>query len=62
LTNLTEASSALRMTRTEGPETALGSAWQLAMALGGSPTIEDAGDRKVRVKVLLSLERGVSPA
>jgi len=34
---------------------ALAAAWQLALALGGSPFIETTADRKVRVQISLPL-------
>jgi len=56
LTSLTEASATLRTLRCGGPELALASAWQLALALGGSPSIEITTDRKVRVAISLPLQ------
>jgi hypothetical protein len=55
LTALTEASTTLRTRPHEGPELALAAAWQLALALGGSPSIETDADRKVRVQISLPL-------
>ena len=55
LTTLTEESATLRTVRCAGPELALTSAWQLALALGGSPSIETMADRKVRVQISLPL-------
>jgi DNA-binding response OmpR family regulator len=56
LTSLTEASATLRIVRCGGPELALASAWQLALALGGSPSIEITKDRQVRVAISLPLQ------
>jgi len=58
LAALTEAASTFRMTRREGPELALASAWQLSMALGGNPSIETAPEQKVCVKISLPLLTG----
>ena len=55
LTTLAEESATLRTVRCGGPELALTSAWQLALALGGSPRIETITDRKVRVQISLPL-------
>jgi hypothetical protein len=55
LTTLTEASATLRTVRCGGAELALAAAWQLALALGGSPFIETTADRKVRVQISLPL-------
>jgi hypothetical protein len=38
-----------------GAELTLCSAWQLAFALGGSPTIETTADNKVRLQISLPL-------
>jgi chromosome segregation ATPase len=55
LRNITEASATLRAVRCGGPELALSSAWQLALALGGIPSIETTADGKVRVQISLPL-------
>jgi chromosome segregation ATPase len=60
LRSLTESSASLRTVRHGGPELALASAWQLALAMGGTPTIETTTDRKVRVQVLLPLMTAAS--
>jgi len=55
LTTLTQASATLRTSRSGGPELTLAAAWQLALALGGNPSIEATADRKVRVQISLPL-------
>jgi hypothetical protein len=55
LTTLNEASATLRTLRSGGPELALASAWQLALALGGRTFIEATADQKVCVRILLPL-------
>jgi chromosome segregation ATPase len=55
LRTITAASAKLSTPRCSGPELALSSAWQLALAMGGSPAIEAAADRKVRVQISIPL-------
>ena len=55
LTTLAQESTTLQTVRWEGPELSLASAWQLALALGGSPFIETTADRKLRVQISLPL-------
>ena len=55
LIRLAQESATLQTLRSKGPELALASAWQLALALGGSPFIETTADRKVRVQISLPL-------
>src|SRR5262249_886909 len=43
-----------------GPQLAFASGWQLALGLGGRPSIESAADQKVHVKILLPLPSGSS--
>ena len=59
LLKLTAASTSLQTERCEGPELALKSAWQLALALGGSPSIERTADQKVRLQISLPLVAGL---
>jgi len=61
LTSLGEASATLRTVRCGEPELKLTSAWQLGLALGGSPSIEPNADRKVRVEVSIPLLASLSP-
>ncbi len=61
LTNLTDAPVSLRVLRRGGAELALATAWQLAVALGGSPSIETTADQKLHVQVALSLMAPASP-
>jgi chromosome segregation ATPase len=61
LGTLTEASAYLRAARSGGPELALTSAWQLALAMGADPSIETTYG-KVGVKVSLPLETSSSIA
>jgi hypothetical protein len=61
LRNLTQASEKLRAVRTDDAELSLASAWQLALALGGSPTIEATSDGKVRMQISLPLPKPHSP-
>ena len=56
LRTITEASAALRVVQHGGPELALSAAWQLALALGGSPLIERTANQKVHVQVSLPLQ------
>jgi hypothetical protein len=56
LKGVAEASSSIPTTRCAGPELALKSAWQLAVAMGATPSIESVSDGKVRVKILLPLD------
>ena len=55
LRTLTDASASLRAARCGESELALASAWQLALALGGDPSIETM-DGKVHLKISLPLE------
>ena len=55
LIRLAQESATLQTLRCEGPELALASAWQLALALEGTPTIETTEDRKLRVQISLPL-------
>jgi chromosome segregation ATPase len=60
LTSLVEASATLRTGQFAGSELALTSAWQLALAMGGSPRLETTDDQKVCVKLSLLLEPATS--
>jgi len=60
LTTVTQDSTTLQTVRCAGPELVLASAWQLALALGGSPFIETTADRKVRVQISLPLQTASS--
>jgi hypothetical protein len=60
LTTLTETSASLQTSRAGGAELTLTSAWQLVLALGGSPCIETTADQKVRVQISLPLQATVS--
>jgi chromosome segregation ATPase len=62
LTTLTETSATLRTLRCGGPELELTSAWQLALAMGGVPSIEAVTDGKVLVQIALPLEATATPA
>jgi hypothetical protein len=62
LTTLTEGSASFGTARSAGPELTLMSAWQLALALGGSPSVETTADRKVRVQVSLPLRAASLPS
>jgi len=55
LTTLAKQSATLRAVRRGGSKLALSAAWQLALALGGSPSIETTAERKVRVLIPLPL-------
>jgi hypothetical protein len=55
LRSLADASAALQSVAQSGPELALSSAWQLAVALGGSPSVEAIADRNVRVSISLPI-------
>jgi chromosome segregation ATPase len=55
LTTLTKASASLRAVRRRGSELTLSAAWQLALALGASSSIETTADQKVRVQISLPL-------
>src|SRR5262249_14806948 len=55
LTTLAKQSATLRAVRHGGQKLALSAAWQLALALGGHPSIRTTTDRKVRVKISLPL-------
>jgi hypothetical protein len=55
LTTLAKQSATLRAVRRGGAKLALSSAWQLALALGGNPSIETTAERKVRVLIPLPL-------
>jgi hypothetical protein len=55
LTNLAKQSATLRAVRHGGQKLALSAAWQLALALGGNPSIETTDDRRVRVQISLPL-------
>jgi hypothetical protein len=56
LTTITETSATLRTLRCGGPELELTSAWQLALAMGGVPSIEAVTDGKVLLQIALPLE------
>jgi hypothetical protein len=62
LQTLTEVSTTLGTLRRARPELTLSSGWQLALALGGSPTIETVGDGEVRVQISVPLQTSSSPA
>jgi len=53
LTTLVEGSPTLRRVPDHGAQLTLTSAWQLALALGGNPSIETTSDQKVRVQITL---------
>ncbi|MCX6923980.1 MAG: hypothetical protein NT154_12345, partial [Verrucomicrobia bacterium] len=55
LTALAETPATLRTIRCGSPELALASAWQLALALGGNPSIETTADHMVHVEISLPL-------
>jgi hypothetical protein len=54
LTRLAEASATFQTLQGGGAELALTSAWQLALALGGRPTVATGPDQKVHVQITLS--------
>jgi hypothetical protein len=56
LGTLTEASVSLQAAQFGEPELALTSAWQLALAMRGNPSIETTKDQKVCVKISLPLD------
>jgi hypothetical protein len=62
LTTLVEASPTLRIIPGHGTELALTSACQLALALGGSPSIETTSDQKVRLRIALPACDLISPS
>jgi chromosome segregation ATPase len=55
LTALAEGDAALASVGQGGPELALASAWQLALAMGGSQSIESMADGKIQLQVSLPL-------
>jgi hypothetical protein len=52
---LTEGSASLRSVRCGGPELGLTGAWQLALAMGGRPSVLITGEQKVGVEISLPL-------
>jgi chromosome segregation ATPase len=58
LRSFADSSAALHALRSEGPELALATAWQLAVAMGGTPSIDTTADREVRVSISLPLPAG----
>jgi len=57
LTGLTDKAALVEAVRCGGAELGLMSAWELASALGGGPSVETAEDGKVLMKVALPLQR-----
>jgi len=55
LKNIAEASGSVPITRCAASELTLKAAWQLALAMGATPSIETMADGKVRVQILLPL-------
>ena len=55
LCSLTDGSAPLRALRRGGAELALSSAWELTLALGGSPAIKTTADQMVDVQIALPL-------
>ena len=56
LTSITQAPGAIRALQCGKPELTLAAAWQLALAMGGTPSIEMTADRKLHVQLSLPLE------
>jgi hypothetical protein len=55
LKNIAEASGSIPTTRCAAPELTLKAGWQLAVAMGATPSIDTVADGKVRVQVCLPL-------
>jgi len=55
LKNIAEASSSIPTTRCAPSELTLKAAWQLAVAMGATTSIDTAADGKVRVQISLPL-------
>jgi hypothetical protein len=57
LATVTDASGKIQTAERTGPELALASAWQLALAMDAQRSIETAADNKVRVQISLPVDR-----
>jgi chromosome segregation ATPase len=55
LAAVTRASGTLQAASRDGSELALAAGWQLALALGGEPSLEPTADQKVLVRIFLPL-------
>jgi DNA repair exonuclease SbcCD ATPase subunit len=61
LASLAKESSSIWPAKLGQPQLAFASVWQLALGLGGRPSVETAADQKVHVKIMLPLQPALSP-